>query len=279
MPFRPEVLLAQQSGMMEWVDAVARTPLSSILIFGIVLTAIRIGLSAYMKSVPKHFRFGLYSAARVLNDLLDAVLYAAIIVFMVVRPFAIQTFLIPTGSMIKTLLVRDMIVANKAVYRYSDPKVGDIVVFRPPAWGIPPDMPKNSDYIKRCVGVPGDLVEIRDSQLYRNGQPAPEPFLNEKSYRYNFKLVNFNGEIFPLLEESGVVNGFSNIAKYQLGPDQWLDAWDRPAVKIPEGYYLMMGDNRNNSLDGRFWGLVPRRNIVGRCEFVWLPLNRIHKPK
>ena len=165
------------------IDTIARTPLSRIIILVVVLTAIRLILAPYLKSIPVHRRSGLYGAFRILNESLDAIVYAGVFVFLIIRPFGIQMFQIPTGSMLDTLQINDFIVANKAIYRYSDPKVGDIVVFRPPAGAIQdpsyidPDGQVNQDYIKRCVGVPGDLVEIKDHKLWRNGKAIDEPFL------------------------------------------------------------------------------------------------------
>src|SRR5580658_5543171 len=122
-------LLAQEQeasgGYRQTVDTLARTPLSQIFIVVAVLTVVRLALVPYLRNVPRHKRFFGYASGRFLNEVLDAVIYAGVFVFMIIRPFAIQAFLIPSGSMWPTLYVNDFIVANKAIYRYSDPKDGD----------------------------------------------------------------------------------------------------------------------------------------------------------
>src|SRR5262249_3941137 len=138
---------------------------------------------------------------------LDAIIYAGVFVFMLIRPFLLQAFLIPSGSMIPTLLENDFIVANKTIYRYSDPQRGDIVVFRPPAFAALPDQLDSNhepkvDFIKRCTGIPGDLIEIHDGNLYRDGKQEPDVHkhftnntINDLSqvtatgYMQDFKLV------------------------------------------------------------------------------------------
>jgi len=167
----------------------------------VVLTVIRLLIAPYLTSTPNHKRGGLYAACRILNESLDAIVYAGVFVFLIIRPFGIQMFQIPTGSMLETLQINDFIVANKAVYRYSDPKVGDIVVFRPPNGAIQdtsyidPDGQVNQDYIKRCVGVPGDLVEVKDGKLWRNGKAIEEPYLSDaaKPIDNYYKLVHYTG--------------------------------------------------------------------------------------
>jgi signal peptidase I len=311
------------------IDTIARTPLSRIILLVVVLTAIRLLVAPYLRSVPIHKRDTWYAACRFLNETFDAVIYAGVFVFLLIRPFCIQMFQIPTGSMLETLQINDFIVANKAVYRYSDPKVGDIVVFRPPNGAIQdpsyidPDGQVNQDYIKRCVGVPGDLVEVKDGKLWRNGKPVAEPYLSDPNrYIKNFyKLVHYTGKYatgdyknyddayvpvnapfefssHPRINDgrsTGVPIGFNFViaassivvidGERQIIPkddesrtpqevrlnDELCDA---PPARIPPGYFLMMGDNRNWSFDGRFWGLIPRSAIIGRSEAVMWPPSR-----
>lgn len=295
-------LLAQASpqgdNMRNTIDSLARTPLSEILIFVLVCTALRLAVAGPIRSTAPHLRTGLFPFFKFVNEALDAIVYAAVFVFMIIRPFAVQTFLIPSGSMVSTLLVNDMIVANKYVYRTSDPKPGDIVVFRPPVWGVYPDQigkdgePK-VDFIKRCIGAPGDLVEVKHGKMYRNGKAVEEPFVKYTSTMDqvnftelppdraasiavdDFKLVEFNGEVIPLHSFGDYSNTRElSVPKYVLDPSDAEKLRNQPAVKIPAGHYLMMGDNRNNSSDGRYWGLVSRDAIIGKAEAIWFPFAR-----
>jgi signal peptidase I len=302
----------QQSstGLREFIDSAARTPLSKVVVGVVILTALRIAIAPYLKKTPPHMRLGFYPVARFFNEVLDAIIYAGVFVFMIIRPFGIQAFLIPSGSMWPTLYVNDFIVANKAIYRYTDPKDGDVVVFRPPVEAtfnhpeqLDSDGNVNVDFIKRCIGVPGDVIELRDGVLYRNGKPAPDPYKHysvshdgdqtfdalpqdqvELLPKANFKWIKWNGQIYPLnythSEANAATSGFQG--SYEVAPkfviqsqaDQ-LRAIEEPPEPIPPGYYMMMGDNRNNSFDSRGWGLVPRASIIGRSELIWLPISRI----
>jgi signal peptidase I len=291
----PGIYLAQVSPTVETIDRLARTPMSQILIFAGICTLVRLAVSPTLAKTPPHRRGGSYKFLKFLNESGDALVYAAILVFLLVRPFAIQTFTIPTPSMVDTLNVGDAIVANKWVYRTADPKVGEIVVFSPPAAGVDERTP-NADYIKRCVGVPGEVIEIRDSKLYRNGVAVDEPYemrttqmatqpvpkANYGDYPLpDYKLVNDNGKYIPLT----IMGDFANASPltaptYQISdPAEMKRLMALPAAAIPPGYYMMMGDNRNGSYDSRAWGLVPREKIVGRCEIIWLPFSRAGRPK
>ncbi len=287
---------SQPQGAIYWIDKVARTSLSKIVIFAIVLTAVRLLLYPTIKNTPAHMRTGSYTFARWVNEICDALVYAAVVVFMLVRPFGIQTFHIPTGSMLETLHERDFIIANKLVYRYSDPKVGDIVVFHPPKEAFHGGQ-EETDYIKRLVGAPGDVVEYKNLVLFRNGKPVTEPYMffhtggiyasspfvalpkSEWPTLVNevmdFKLIEVDGRTVPLLYKGDMVQNQVSAFLPPL-PNDWTS---KPATKIPTGYYLFMGDHRNGSFDGRFWGLVPRKNIIGRSEVVMLPFTHAGKTR
>jgi signal peptidase I len=302
------------------IDKLASTPLSQIVLLGVVLTLLRVGLYWMTRRIPHHKQFGTFSLYRVLDSVSDSLVYAAIFVFMLIRPFAVQAYVIPSGSMWPTLHVGDFIVVNKAVYRRSDPKIGDIVVFRPPvaAAQVPSDLDSDGEMaltlIKRCIGAPGDVVELREGVLYRNGKKVDEPYTHwarctrkeadectdfrdytdaERASHIpqNFKFVKYKGDLIPLdytqfdanltnaRADTIVMYGdelpYNISARYEF-PVQTdaLKAESLPPQPIPRGYYLMMGDNRNNSFDGRAWGLVSRDRIIGRSEFTWLPFSR-----
>jgi signal peptidase I len=165
-----------------------------------------------------------------------------------------QPFIVPTPSMDTTVRVGDHMIVDKLAYAPSDalskhllpylePKRGDIIVFR---WPI--DI--NVNYVKRCVGVPGDRIKIVDKDLYLNGRKLAEPYVQHVSaglepYRDNFPAEPF-GEVYD--------RGFQMLAKNVVNGE----------VVVPEGSYFAMGDNRDNSLDSRYWGFVPRENIIGK---------------
>jgi signal peptidase I len=319
-------------GFQQTVDNLARTPLSQIVIFVAICSLIRIVIYPYLRKTPAHRRHGAYPFAKFLNEAMDAIVYAGVFVFMLIRPFAVQAFLIPSGSMLQTLYLNDFIVANKAIYRYTEPKVGDIIVFKPPKWAL--DKGQNDiDFIKRCQGVPGDVVEVRQGRLFRNGAFVDEPYLSNSS-KYgtaangnpdevgagvrmatDWKLIHYLGKARPALYDryfpvqirrdfsdgeprfnygspamichefavgdADADSGLSAVRSWKpagtLTDKEWeyereLEA--APPAAIPKGYVLMMGDNRDNSYDGRAWGLVPREDVVGRSEFIWLPINR-----
>jgi signal peptidase I len=218
-----------QRGTGDLINDLARTPLSQVVIFIVVLSVLRLAMFGVLKNTPPHKRTGFYSVLRVANEIFDAFVYAGAFVFLIIRPFALQTFRIPSGSMWPTLHVYDYIVANKAIYRYSDPKFGDIVVFRPPVEATlnhPEQVDANGevkvDFIKRLIGLPGDTIEIRDGVLFRNGEAVVDKYKHmsagihtgpggesdefreltpeevKSSTPTSFKFVEYNHQLWPL---------------------------------------------------------------------------------
>lgn len=206
-------------------------------------------------------------------------LFPVIIAVFFLRSFLFEPFKIPSGSMIPTLLVGDLILVNKFQYgvrlpvinlKITDgtpPQRGDVMVFRYP--------PKPSlDYIKRVVGVPGDEVAYLNKRLSINGQAietkALPEFFDEDMMRYFKQYQEALGEhkhgILNDDERPAFVSGADNFAfrencRYSV---------EGVTCKVPQGHYFMMGDNRDNSLDSRYWGFVPDKNIVGKAFFVWM---------
>jgi signal peptidase I len=305
--------LAQaQPNTADFINNLARTPLSKVVIFIVILSVLRMAMAPMLRDTPAHKRMGFYKVLRVANELFDALVYAGALVFLIIRPFAIQTFRIPSGSMWPTLHVYDFIIANKAIYRYTDPKFGDVVVFEPPVEGtighpeqVDPDGEVNVDFIKRLIGLPGDVIELRSGVLYRNGQAVADHFKhfsdciktdenhNCEEFRElspdelsrvpqpSFKLVNYNGAIIPF-NYSNLEGNSPSGQPYAVAPKFQVDDTttqlkliQQPPQKIPPGYYLFMGDNRNGSFDSRGWGLVQRDHIIGRSEFIWMPFSRL----
>ena len=211
-------------------------------------------------------------------------LFPVILIVFLLRSFLFEPFKIPSGSMIPTLLVGDLIlvnkfdygvrlpVVNKKVLANKNPARGDVVVFR-----YPPD--PRIDYIKRVVGVPGDEVTYLNKQLTINGQPVPSAklpdFYDEDSLRYSQqsseKLGAAEHRILTDKERPPFVPGVQNFPN----SDACRYSAEGVTCKVPAGHYFMMGDNRDNSVDSRYWGFVPDRNLVGRAFFVWMNFGNL----
>ena len=206
-------------------------------------------------------------------------LFPVILVVFLLRSFVFEPFKIPSGSMIPTLLVGDLILVNKFTYglklpvintRVTDGKPvqrGDVVVFR-----YPPQ--PSVDYIKRVVGLPGDEVAYLNKQLKINGQPvatAPaSDFFDESTMEYfkqfDEQLGDRNHRIIVDERRPAFIPGAYDFRQ----KDNCRYSVEGVTCKVPEGSYFVMGDNRDNSLDSRFWGFVPDGNIVGKAFFIWM---------
>ncbi len=206
-------------------------------------------------------------------------LFPVILVVFLLRSFLFEPFKIPSASMVPTLMVGDLILVNKFTYGVRLPVIntkitegsplqrGDVVVFRYP--------PKPSlDYIKRVVGVPGDEVAYRNKQLTINGQPVSKtpiaPFFDEETMGYNSQFEEKLGDKSHRLLNNDKVPAFVQGADDFPYRQNCNYSVEGVVCKVPEGHYFMMGDNRDNSLDSRYWGFVPDKNIVGRAFFVWM---------
>lgn len=210
--------------------------------------------------------------------------FPVILIVFVLRSFLFEPFRIPSGSMIPTLAIGDLIlvnkfdygvrlpVINKKIIEVGNPQRGDVMVFR---------FPHNpsQDYIKRVVGLPGDKIEYIDKQLTINGQkvkttPADQFFdadrvqyysqANEKLGAVEHKVI-VNDSVPP-----GISPGFLN-----THPGACQYSGRGVVCTVPAGHYFVMGDNRDNSEDSRYWGFVPDENIVGRAFFIWMNFGNI----
>jgi signal peptidase I len=213
-------------------------------------------------------------------------LFPVILAVFVLRSFLFEPFKIPSGSMIPTLLVGDLILVNKFHYGLrlpvintkitegNKPERGDVMVFRYP--------PKPSlDYIKRVVGVPGDEVAYLNKTLTINGKPVPKvampDFFDDDVMRYfkqfeetvaNKKYRLLNDDNRPAFVPGADDFQYKQNCRYSV---------EGVVCKVPEGHYFMMGDNRDNSLDSRYWGFVPDANIVGKAFFVWMNFGNFRR--
>ena len=168
----------------------------------------------------------------------------AVILALFVRTWVVQAFKIPTGSMENNLLIGDHLLVNKFVFGPTasasekklpvrEPRRGDVVVFKYP------DEPER-DFIKRVIGLPGETLELRNKKVYINGQPLDEPYVH----------------FLEPASNSQEVTSFDVRERY--GP-----------VRVPEGQFFVMGDNRDNSQDSRYWGFLPRSYIKGRALMIY----------
>lgn len=213
-------------------------------------------------------------------------LFPVIIAVFVLRSFLFEPFKIPSGSMIPTLMIGDLILVNKFHYGLrlpvlntkvtegTPPQRGDVMVFRYP--------PRPSlDYIKRVVGVPGDEVAYLNKRLTINGQPLatrelPE-FLDEDAMRYFKHFEEDMGTVKHNILNDDARPAFIPGADDFAFRDQCRYSVEGVVCKVPAGHYFMMGDNRDNSLDSRYWGFVPDRNIVGKAFFVWMNFGNLKR--
>jgi signal peptidase I len=210
-------------------------------------------------------------------------LFPVILLVFLLRSFLVEPFRIPSGSMMPTLLAGDFILVNKYTYGIrlpvadkkvidvNDPRRGEVMVFH-----FPED--PSVDYIKRIVGIPGDLVEYRDKRLSINGQPLS--YRENGTFSFETGGLNFvTGIVYQ--EKLGdrehatmTIPGIPGFIQEQLKTFPYQEDCtyneDSFACRVPQGHYFMMGDNRDGSNDSRYWGFVPERYIVGKAFFIWM---------
>ncbi len=179
----------------------------------------------------------------------------ALILSFFIMTFIIQAFEIPSGSMRNTLIEGDHLFVTKFIYgthipftekviwKIKKPRRGDIIVFKSPT-------EPEKDFIKRCIGLPGDKIEIKDKKVYVNDEHLDESYTIYMDSHIYTKESSFLSKSYQVRDN--------------FGP-----------IVVPQGYYFMMGDNRDSSCDSRFWGPLPRKYIKGKALFLYWPLKRI----
>jgi len=204
----------------------------------------------------------------------------ALIAALIIRALVIQSYRIPTGSMKDTLMIGDFLLVNKFIYGintpnriigtkirvpstrlpgFKSPKRDDIVVFR-----FPNDV--TVDYIKRCVAVAGDTVELRDTKLYINGKPeGKEEFIEQKWDREE----NRNIKYFRITKD----NGQTFVIRKAGNPRQQMHDWG--PIIVPPDHIFMMGDNRDNSYDSRMWGALSLDHVVGEALVIFFSWDKL----
>jgi len=217
--------------------------------------------------------------------------FPVIALVFILRSFLWEPFKIPSSSMVPTLLVGDFILVNKYAYgirlpivnkkiiELNDPQRGDVMVFK-----YPKDM--SQDYIKRVIGVPGDTVTYENKRLTVNGKPVDytplDDYLDDQHPIYHKQFTeNLPGKTAGVPHrilntdtkrtlDLGAVENFPHRSACEY-------TYDKFTCIVPEGNYFMMGDNRDNSADSRYWGFVPDKNIVGKAIVVWMNFGDIKR--
>ena len=213
--------------------------------------------------------------------------FPVIALVFVLRSFLFEPFKIPSSSMVPTLLVGDLIlvnkfdygirlpIVNKKIIEVGNPQRGDVMVFK-----YPKD--PSQDYIKRVIGVPGDKITYENKRLTVNGQPVEyvpmDDYLDDERpvYHKQFleKLPNVPHRILNM-DGARTIN-LSAVEEFPHH-ENCTYSYDKFTCIVPEGNYFMMGDNRDNSADSRYWGFVPDQNIVGKAVFVWMNFSNLKR--
>jgi signal peptidase I len=279
--------------------------LANLNIF-VVITLVTALIAARLILIRQRF-----AHAKAIAEIAESLALAIGLVFLLIRPFLAQAFYIPSESMVPTLQINDRILVNKLIYRFREPKLGDVVVFKSPKSADH----NEADYIKRVIGVPGDRVrvtagyvlvghipyyhdDLRDAMtIFVKGDQECSVKLQSGKVYVNGKQLT-SAEVATTMSKPGAIvrvvpgkvylNGKPLNESYtaedtdqpypsELTPKKWIgvDKDGSRVVKIPEGRLLVMGDNRNFSDDARRWGLLDRKRMQGKAMFIFWPLSRI----
>ncbi len=255
-------------GATEWL---ANLSIGYVVVAAFVLTAIRLVL------VPSRGPL-----ARSIAELVESLIIAGVLVFLIIRPFFLQAFFIPSESMEPTLMghneglsqtgefykgtIHDHIFVDKLSYRFRDPRRDEIIVFKAEksadkAAEFEHRPPVENVLIKRLIGLPGDTIEVKED-------PADHKmhvFINGKVHKEGIANPDGACSVKPYCIKEEMADPQSAQAEYAV----------RGALKLGPGQLFVMGDNRNNSNDSRFWGPLPRNRVIGRAAVIFWPLNRI----
>lgn len=204
--------------------------------------------------------------------------FPVILFVFILRSFLVEPFQIPSPSMVPTLQIGDFILVNKFAYGIrlpiinkkivdiGQPKRGDVMVFRYP-------VDPSKDYIKRVIGLPGDTVAYQNKRLTINGHPVETrqigDYLHAERRYYSHQFIEQHGEAqYHTLNDPDAPAAIPGAANF---PYRENCSYNNAGVMctVPPGHYFMMGDNRDNSEDSRYWGFVPDENIVGKAFFIW----------
>jgi signal peptidase I len=247
----------------------ANISLGTVVMVALALTMVRVGLVLAGAWARKGYNTAGVKIARATAEVLESIILAGVLVFMIIRPFLVQAFFIPSASMEPTLLghdagtdpvtgvnysdtVHDHLFVNKLVYRFTEPHRGDIIVFKAPLEADKENPSKGlpaveNTLIKRVIAIPGDTISVHDGAVWlmkpnsKDFVKQAEPYINE-----------------PMEDPQP--------AEAQYGVTEPL--------KLAPGKLFVMGDNRNHSTDSRFWGPFDRSRVIGKAAMVFYPFNR-----
>ena len=207
--------------------------------------------------------------------------FPVLFIILVIRSFILEPFQIPSGSMLPTLQIGDFIVVNKFSYglrlpvwnrqviAVGQPERGDVMVFRYP-------VDQKTHFIKRVIGLPGDKITYKSKRLYVNDvlvkevtvvDPVPAPPLYFYQEYLQKNAINHADNTNVDVDTNAVVSASYN--RHHIQKDYFRPGFDNQWV-VPENHYFVMGDNRDNSNDSRFWGFVPEKLIVGKAFYIWM---------
>lgn len=209
----------------------ASLSIETVLVVAFFLVFIRLAFYGLRKPLGK--------AERTWGEMTESLLFAWVVVFLIIRPFVFEPFKIPSASMRNTLKEGDRIVVTKYSYRLSPPRRGDVVVFKSP----PEALNNEVDFVKRLIGLPGDLIEIGAGQVFVNGEPLDEPYAVDATMPS--RIDTTTDPVYP--------------------------------YRVPPDHYFMMGDNREQSMDSRFWGPLERSRIKGKAVAIFWPPSRVQR--
>lgn len=242
-----------------------------------ILAAVAVTFFAFVINKIYKFKPSLGSCPKWVLYLSDY-FYVMLCVFLI-RSFLYQSFLIPSASMAPLLRTSDYIavekfaysikvpILNNEIFRIAKPVMGDIIVFKHPT--LP-----NTDYIKRVIGTPGDFVSYRKKILTINGNTIKKTNIgtfknSERDYTsLLFDEILLNNKI-SILNDAESPSEINNAEQY-INKNYCAYFDDGIECKIPKEMYFVLGDNRDNSIDSRFWGFVPEKNIYGKAKFIWI---------
>ncbi len=257
-------------------ELLANLSVGTIVLIALALTVLRILLLS-IKSAPtrRDAPPEVLPSARSAAEILESLIIAGVLVFLIIRPFFVQAFYIPSESMEPTLMghdaganlndqrthndtIHDHIFVDKLRYRFSEPQHGDIIVFKAPKSADSEDLyngrpQKENVLIKRLIGLPGDTIYVHDKTVFRNGKPLDECCFDPQHPTPKHYIKE------PIADPQ---------------PTQAMYATSQ-ALKLGPGQLFVMGDNRNDSNDARFWGPLDRDRVMGKAVFVFWPPSRI----
>ncbi|MDO8589317.1 MAG: signal peptidase I [Armatimonadota bacterium] len=239
--------------------------------------------------------------AKQVAEIAESLAVAIFLVFLIIRPFVVQAYFIPSGSMRPTLLEGDRILVNKFIYRFREPRRGDIIVFKSPLSANKDE----KDFIKRVIGLPGDKIKLLPGYVTVDGQVYQHPEL--RTALIDFASRGNQRDVQVKLTRHMVYVDGKEVTKADIGiaagrpganviihpgsvyrngkllkesyvaedPDQPYPDANGGTKQVPKGSLFVMGDNRNQSSDSRVWGLLDRQRVEGEAMFLFWPVNRI----